>query len=172
MKTTLIAALAVTVVLGAAGHAQTMVEYSNLGTPTKVVKAAPAIPRALDQATSTIAAAPGTAAAPASGSTARRAPMADPNAPQAVIWEAPETPGKKQPPSPPAPPAVFVLSSGDRLETARYLVTVNSVRVEQDGMQRNIPLSELNVDATVAANKARGLNIKFPTDKSQIMLGF
>jgi hypothetical protein len=171
MKTTLIAVMAVTVVLGVAGHAQTMVEYSNLGTPTKVVKAAPAIPRALDQAANTIAAAPGTAAAPAPG-TAARAPMADPNAPQAVIWEAPETPGKKQAPAPPAPPAVFVLSNGDRLETARYLVTVNSVRVEQDGVQRNIPLSELNVDATVAANKARGLNIKFPTDKSQIMLGF
>jgi hypothetical protein len=170
MKTTLIAVMAVTVVLGVAGHAQTMVEYSNLGTPTKVVKAAPAIPRAVDQATSTIAAAPGTAAAPATAAHAAHVP--DPNAPQAVIWEAPETPGKKQPPSPPAPPAVFVLSSGDRLETARYLVTVNSVRVEQDGMQRNIPLSELNVDATVAANKARGLNIKFPTDKSQIMLGF
>ncbi|MGA7459496.1 MAG: hypothetical protein WBW69_04680 [Candidatus Korobacteraceae bacterium] len=168
MKTTLIAVVAVTVVLGAAGHAQTMVEYSNLGTPTRVVKSTPAVTRAVDQATSTIAAAPGTA--PASGKA--HAPAPDPNAPQAVIWEAPETPGKKQPPAQPTPPAVFVLSNGDRVETARYMVTMNSVRVEQNGMQRTVPLSELNVDATVAANKARGLNIKFPTDKSQIMLGF
>lgn len=170
MKTTLIAVVTVTVVLGVAGHAQTMVEYSNLGTPTKVVKSAPAIPRAIDQATSTLAAAPGTAPAP--GTAAAHAPVPDPNAPQAVIWEAPEAPGKKQPPAQPTPPAVFILSNGDRLETARYLVTVNSVRVEQNGMQRNIPLNELNVDETLAANRARGLNIKFPTDKSQIMLGF
>lgn len=169
MKTTLIAVVAVTVVLGVAGHAQTMVEYSNLGTPTRVVKSAPAVPRALDQATGTIAAAPGTSAAPGA---AAHAPAPDPNAPQAVIWEAPEIPGKKQAPAQPTPPAVFVLANGDRLETARYLVTVNSVRVEQNGIQRTIPLNELNVDQTVAANKARGLNIKFPTDKSQIMLGF
>ena len=168
MKTTLIAVVAVTVVLGVAGHAQTMVEYSNLGTPTRVVKSTPAVPRAVDQAMGTIAAAPGTA--PASGTA--HAPAPDPNAPQAVIWEAPETPGKKQPPAQPTPPAVFLLSNGDRVETARYLVTMNSVRVEQNGMQRTIPLSELNVDGTVAANRARGLNIKFPTDKSQIMLGF
>lgn len=169
MKTTLIAVVAVTVVLGAAGHAQTMVEYSNLGTTTRVVKSTPAVPRAVEQATGTIAAAPGTAAA---SGTAAHAPAPDPNAPQAVIWEAPVVPGKKQAPAPPTPPAVFVLSNGDRVETARYLVTINSVRVEQNGMQRTIPLSELNVDATLAANKARGLNIKFPTDKSQIMLGF
>jgi hypothetical protein len=164
MKTTLIAVVAVTVVLGVAGHAQTMVEYSNLGTnASKIVKAAPAVPRAAQQAAATLASAPGTAAQP---------PAPDPNAPQAVIWEAPQVPGKKQAPAPPTPPAVFVLSNGNRVETARYLVTVNSVRVEQDGMQRTIPLSDLNVDATVAANKARGLNLKFPTDKTQIMLGF
>jgi hypothetical protein len=170
MKTTLIAVVTVTVVLSIAAHAQTMVEYSNLGTPTRVVKAAPAVTRGLDQATGAIAAAPGTA--PASGTVARKAPAPDPNAPQAVIWEAPETPGKKAAPAQPTPPAVFILSNGDRLETARYMVTVNSVRVEQNGMQRTIPLNELNVDQTVAANKARGVNIKFPTDKSQIMLGF
>ena len=162
MKTTLIAIVTVTVVLSVAGHAQTMVEYSNLGTQaTKIVKATPAVPRALQQAAT--APAPGTAAQP---------PVPDPNAPQAVIWEAPETPGKKPTPAQPTPPAVFVLSNGDRVETTRYMVTVNAVRVEQNGMQRTIPLNELNVDQTVAANKARGLNIKFPTDKSQIMLGF
>jgi len=169
MKTTLIAVFAVTVVLGVAGNAQTMVEYQTLANgATRAVKTTPAVPRVAQQA----------ATAPASGTTqapgtAARPPAPDPNAPQAVIWEAPEIPGKKKPaPAHPTPPAVFVLSNGDRLETARYLVTVNSVRVEQDGAQRTIPLSDLNMDATVAANKERGLNIKFPTDKTQIMLGF
>jgi hypothetical protein len=168
MKTTLIAVLAVTVVPGVAGHAQTMVEYQTLANgATKAINTTPALPRVAQQAT---APAPGSAApAPAA---AAKPPAPDPNAPQAVIWEAPQVPGKKQAPAQPTPPAVFILSNGDRLESARYMVTVNSIRVEQNGAQRTIPLNELNVDATLAANKARGLNIKFPTDKTQIMLGF
>ncbi len=163
MKTTLIAVLVVTVVLGATSYAQTMVEYQTLANgATKAMKTTPAVPRVAQQTTATTP-----APAPAA-----QAPAPDPNAPQAVIWEAPETPGKKQAPAQPTPPAVFILSNGDRLETTRYLVTVNSVRVEQNGVQRTIPLNELNVDATLAANKAHGLNIKFPTDRTQIMLGF
>jgi hypothetical protein len=45
------------------------------------------------------------------------------------------------------------------------------VQVEQGDTQRTIPLSALNVDATVAANRARGLDLKIPA-KGQIMLGF
>jgi hypothetical protein len=176
MKTTLIAVLAVTVVLGVAAHAQSMVEYNAAGHATTVVQPA-GLGAAFNKAAKDVQAQQaGTAGAATASGTApggkAEPPARDPNAPQAVIWEAPEVPGKKQPPAQPTPPAVFVLSSGDRVETSRYLVTVNSVRVEQNGMQRTIPLSELNVDATVAANKSRGLNIKFPTDKSQIMLGF
>ena len=164
MKATLIAILATTLVLGIAAHAQTMVEYSNLGTSaSKVLKANPPAQKVAQQL------AAGAAAAPA---TAPQAPAVDPNAPQAVIWEAPEVPGKKQAPAPPPPPAVFILANGDHVETARYLVTVNSVRVEQNGMQRTIPLSDLNMKETIAANHARGLDIKFPTDRTQIMLGF
>jgi hypothetical protein len=166
MKGTLIAVLATTVVLGGvAVHAQSMVEYSNLSTnAAKALKTPVASPRMVQQTTS---GAP--AAAPA---TTSQPPAVDPNAPQAVIWEAKDVPGKKEPVGPPPPPAVFVLANGDRLETNRYLVTVNSVRVEQGGVQRTIPLTDINVDATVAANHARGLNLKFPTDKTQIMLGF
>jgi len=165
MKATFIAVLATTVVLGSAARAQTMVEYSNLGTgAAKVLKTTPAAPRMAQQ--------PATSAPAAAPATAPQAPAVDPNAPQAVIWEAPEPPGKKQVVAPPPPPAIFVLANGDKLETARYLVTVNSVRVEQNGMQRTIPLSELNLNATIAANHARGLDLKFPTDRTQIMLGF
>jgi len=164
MKATLIAILAATLVLGIAAHAQTMVEYSNLGaSATKTLKASPPAPKLAQQMGAATATAPGTAP---------QAPAVDPNAPQAKIWEAPEAPGKKQAPTPPPPPAVFVLANGDQVETARYLVTVNSVRIEQNGMQRTIPLSGLNMKETIAANHARGLDIKFPTDRTQIMLGF
>lgn len=169
MKTTFIAVMAVTLVLGVAGHAQTMVEYQNLANGATKAVTTSAAPRMAQPAT-TAPAAPGATAGAAA--TKAMPPAPDPNAPQAVIWEAPTIPGKKQAPVQPTPPAVFVLSNGDRVETARYLVSVNSVRVEQNGVQRTIPLSELNVDETVATNKARGLNIKFPTDRTQIMLGF
>ena len=164
MKPTLIAILAATLVLGIAAHAQTMVEYSNLGTSaTKVLKASPPAPKLAQQMGAATAAAPGTTP---------QAPVVDPNAPQAVIWEAPEPTGKKQAPAPPPPPAVFILANGDHIETARYLVTVGAVRVEQNGMQRTIPLSDINMKETMAANHAHGLDIKFPTDRTQIMLGF
>lgn len=71
----------------------------------------------------------------------------------------------------PTPPAVFILSSGERLESTHYLVSSDSVQVEVGDKQRTIPLSALNVDATVTANRARGIDLKIPT-KGQIMLGF
>jgi len=71
----------------------------------------------------------------------------------------------------PTPPAVFILSSGERLESSHYLLSSDSVQVEQGETQRTIPISTLNVDATVAANRARGINLKIPS-KGQIMLGF
>ena len=74
-------------------------------------------------------------------------------------------------PAKPAPPAVFILSSGERLESSHYLVSSESVQVEQGDTQRTIPISALNVDATVAANRARGIDLKIP-GKGQIMLGF
>ena len=49
---------------------------------------------------------------------------------------------------------------------------MDSLRVEQDGNQRTIPMSDVNVDVTVAANHQRGVNLKIPTSKSQMMLSF
>jgi hypothetical protein len=81
--------------------------------------------------------------------------------------------GGKTPPTPakPSQPAVFILSSGERLESSHYLVSSDSVQVEQGDTQRTIPLSALNVDATIAANRARGIDLKIPA-RGQIMLGF
>src|SRR5215472_2438611 len=111
MKPTLIAILATTLVLGIAAHAQTMVEYSNLGTAaSRALKSTPPVAPKMPQQPA--------AGAPAGPSTT--APAVDPNAPQAVIWEAPEAPGKKQAPAPPPPPAIFILANGDHIETTRY----------------------------------------------------
>ena len=71
----------------------------------------------------------------------------------------------------PAPPVVFILSSGERLESSHYLLSTDSLQVQQGETQRTIPLSDLNVDATIAANRARGVDLKIPS-KNQVMLGF
>jgi hypothetical protein len=39
-------------------------------------------------------------------------------------------------------------------------------------MQRTIPLTAINLDATTAANRGRGIDLKFPKNKSEIMLSF
>jgi hypothetical protein len=69
-------------------------------------------------------------------------------------------------------PTVFILASGERLESSRYVLTPDSLRVEIDRRQRTIPLADLNLDATLAANRERGIDLKVPTDRSQIFLGF
>ena len=70
------------------------------------------------------------------------------------------------------PPAIFVLSNGQRIESRNYFLTVDSVRIDDSDMPRTIPMSNLNVDATLSANRERGLNLKIPDNKAQIMVSF
>ena len=68
---------------------------------------------------------------------------------------------------------MFILTNGERIESSQYTLTAKSLTVQQgDAPSRTIPISALNIDATVAANRARGVDIKIPTNKNQIMLGF
>jgi|SRR6516162_2581599 hypothetical protein len=39
------------------------------------------------------------------------------------------------------PPAIFILSNGERLELSHYVLTVNSLQVQQGEMQRTIPIN-------------------------------
>ena len=79
-------------------------------------------------------------------------------------------PAEARPPVPLAP-ALFILSNGEKIESSHYILSANSVQLEEAGVQRTIPLSALNMDATMAANHARGIDLKVPS-KGQIMLGF
>lgn len=88
------------------------------------------------------------------------------------IWEAKGAKKAEGKATAPTPPAVFILANGNRLESSDYMLTVDSLRVQQGETQRTIPLSSLNADATVAANRARGIDLKIPTSKTQIMLSF
>jgi thiol-disulfide isomerase/thioredoxin len=71
----------------------------------------------------------------------------------------------------PPGPAVFVLNNGQRLEAQHYTLTADSLRTTIDGQPRTIPLSALDLKATVAANRERGIDLKIPSNRSEISLG-
>jgi len=74
-------------------------------------------------------------------------------------------------PRTPQAATVFVLSSGERLETHQYILTADSVRVTFDGQRRTIAMSALDVNATLAANHQRGIDLKIPASRHEIFLG-
>lgn len=156
MKLKLVALIAATFGLVPAIPAQTMVEYSNLSAQASKSLATPA-------------AAP---TAPPRVAPQKSAAKSDSAPSGPVVWEEKSVRGKDQPLSKPVPPAVFILSNGEQLETSNYLLTVSSLRVEQGGVQRTIPLTKVNLEATLAANHRRGIDLMVPANKYQIMLGF
>lgn len=68
--------------------------------------------------------------------------------------------------------AMFVLANGERFETQRFVLTVNSLSVNIDRRERVIPLEALDLGATAAANRERGINLRIPADRNEISLGF
>ena len=72
----------------------------------------------------------------------------------------------------PQPPATFVLRNGERLESRRYLLTHDSLYLTIDHQQRTIPLAMLDINATVAADRERGIDLRIPADRSEISLSF
>lgn len=70
------------------------------------------------------------------------------------------------------PPTVFILSSGERLQASRYTLTFDSLRLQQGRSVRVVPVSALNLDATVAVNHERGIDLAIPQNRNQITLGF
>lgn len=70
------------------------------------------------------------------------------------------------------PPTVFVLTNGERIESDRYVLTATSLSVNVHRSLRTIPLDMLDVDATVAANRDRGVDLRIPNDRNEISLRF
>src|SRR5438477_3460359 len=68
----------------------------------------------------------------------------------------------------PLPPTIFVLTTGEKLETQRYLLTASSLSVTVQRSQRTIPIQMLDYDATVAANRDRGVDVRIPNDRNEI----
>jgi hypothetical protein len=69
-------------------------------------------------------------------------------------------------------PAIFVLANGERLETQRFVLTVSSLSVNIDRLEHVIPLEAIDLGATTAANRERGINLRIPADRNEISLSF
>ena len=74
--------------------------------------------------------------------------------------------------SKPLPPAMFILTNGERIEAQTYLLTHDKLHVTVDRQPRTIPISLLDINATLAANRERGINLRIPADRNEISLSF
>ncbi len=163
MKTKFLIVISATIALALSAHAQAMGEYGSVATQASKVLSAPVAPNPAGGPTTSET----TSKKQPGDKAATPTPVKGP-----VVWEAKNTQVKNQAPPQPAAPAVFILSNGQKVESGDYFITVDSVRLQQDGNERVIPLSTLNLNATIAANHERGLDLKFPDNKAQITVSF
>lgn len=70
------------------------------------------------------------------------------------------------------PATVFILNNGERLESDHFVLTANNLSVSVHRSQRTIPLDLLDIDATLAANHDRGIDLRIPNDRNEISLRF
>ena len=107
----------------------------------------------------------------ATGGSGQRPPV--PKASHLISPKIIEVPGgPSAPPAKPRPPSVFLLKNGEKLEARRYTITGGSLHITADGKPRVVPLTELDLKATLAANHERGVNLKIPTNPNEVVMGF
>ena len=70
------------------------------------------------------------------------------------------------------PKTIFILANGERLESEHYTIEAGVLHVTVNGQQRTMPLSALNVNATKSANHQRGIDLKLPASRSEVLLAF
>jgi len=96
-----------------------------------------------------------------------KAPSVPPASPKVI-----EVPQEKAGPGKQVPPAVFILIDGEHFESRRYLLTQDKLHLQHGRDQQSIPLNQLDLEATIAANHARGIELQIPDSKNQVTLGF
>ena len=78
------------------------------------------------------------------------------------------TPARHAAPPKPAPKTIFVLASGERLESDDYTMEAGTLHVTVAGEQRAIALSTLDVKQTSALNHERGIDLKIPQSRNEV----
>ena len=76
--------------------------------------------------------------------------------------------------APPKPRAktIFIFATGEKLESDEYTIDSTAVSVTTNGKKRTIPLTDLDMTATKAANKQRGITLAIPDTPNQLVLSF
>ena len=70
-------------------------------------------------------------------------------------------------------PAVFILTDGRRVEAYNYTITDSLLTIKEPFRPaKQIPLSDLNIESTLSANHARGIDLQLPESKSEILISF
>ena len=70
-------------------------------------------------------------------------------------------------------PALFVLTDGRKIEASNYTLTHRALIIHQRAEPNTvIPLEQLELEATVAANRQRGVNLRIPQSAGEIYIGF
>jgi thiol-disulfide isomerase/thioredoxin len=72
----------------------------------------------------------------------------------------------------PLPKTIFLLSSGEKLESDHYVIQNGFLDITVGEQVRHIALAALDTKQTIALNHKNGVNLKIPTNKSEVFLGF
>jgi cytochrome c biogenesis protein CcmG/thiol:disulfide interchange protein DsbE len=75
-------------------------------------------------------------------------------------------------PNKPIPKTIFVLTNGERLESNHYVIGGGFIDANVAGEHRHIALASLDTRKTIALNHEHGVDLKFPTGKNEVFLGF
>ena len=97
-------------------------------------------------------------------------PSSEPVVPKSQVIELPVA--ARSSADQPLPLTIFILANGERLETRRFLLTAAALSVNGERRQRTIPVDQLNLDATIAANHSRGIELQVPADRNEILIRF
>jgi hypothetical protein len=69
--------------------------------------------------------------------------------------------------------ALFLLADGRRIEANNYTLTDQALFIYQRAKPATrVPLEQLDLEATLAANRQRGINLRIPQSGSEIYIGF
>lgn len=93
-----------------------------------------------------------------------------PDGAKSLLLDVPQA--RNSAPVKPSPKTIFVMANGERFESDNYTLDASSLRVAVDGQMRSIPLSALNVNATITANHERGIDLKIPKSRSELVIAF
>ena len=94
----------------------------------------------------------------------------EPHALKPLVIDIPSAPNSGAPRL--SSPAIFILANGERVETRRFLLTASVLTLSVDRRQRDLPLDMLDINATISANRERGIDLRIPLDRNEISLGF